>query len=307
MPQSTVQTFILFLLMAAGFAAGRMSILDAETVKRLSRFLVAFILPCLIVASMQKPLTPELRGEAFKVLGLSFAVYSLSFPLAFLLVRGLGLRGPMAGVHSFGAVFANVAFMGFPVMEALFGKAVLFEASIYNIPFQLLAFSVGAAMIASGTGHRAGLRLASFVTPAGVAAVIGMGLFLLGVALPFPIFKAMSLLGDTTTPVSMALIGATLSRTDLKSALSDWRLWASSVYRLLLIPVTLWFALRTLGFSGILLGMPVMMAAMPAAVNASILAAAYGGDVDTASALVFLSTAASLATIPLLANLLFGI
>ncbi|MEI6877332.1 MAG: AEC family transporter, partial [Spirochaetota bacterium] len=152
LPQSTIQTFILFLLIAVGFAAGKMSILDEHTVRKFSRFLVAFILPCLIVASMQKTLTPELRIEAFRALGLSFAVYAAAFPLGFLLVRLLRLKGEVAGVHAFSAVFANVAFMGFPVQEALFGKSVLFTASIYNIPFQLFAFSVGAAMVKSVEG-----------------------------------------------------------------------------------------------------------------------------------------------------------
>ncbi|MDA8411857.1 MAG: AEC family transporter, partial [Treponema sp.] len=75
LPPSAIQIFILFLLMAAGFVAGKMRILDEETVKKLSRFLVVFVVPCLIVVSMQKPLSPELRSRAFLVLGLSFATY----------------------------------------------------------------------------------------------------------------------------------------------------------------------------------------------------------------------------------------
>ena len=43
------QTLVLFLLMAAGFAAGRLRLLEGATRRALSRLLVAFILPCLIV------------------------------------------------------------------------------------------------------------------------------------------------------------------------------------------------------------------------------------------------------------------
>ena len=50
--------------------------------------------------------------------------------------------------------------------------------------------------------------------------------------------------------------------------------------------------------------MPVVVAAMPVAANSAILAQAYGGDAETASSLVFVSTLFSLATIPLLALLL---
>jgi hypothetical protein len=315
MPASATQIFILFLLIAAGFTAGKIGTLDEPTGKKLSRLLVDFIWPCLIIVSMQKPLTPELRTEAFMVLGISFTVYAAAFPLAFVLVRALGLSGPAAGVHAFAAVFANVVFMGLPVLEALFGKSILFTASIYNIPFQLLSFSVGAAMIAGrteggtagGVRREAKLSLKSFVTPAGLASFLGLGLFLLGISIPAPLFKAASLLGDCTTPLSMVLIGGALCRADLRSALADWRLYASSAYRLLLFPLAVWLVLRALGLTGTLLGLPVIMAAMPAAANSSILAEAYGGDYRTASTLVAFTTAVSLITIPLLATILFGI
>lgn len=315
------QTLVLFLLMAAGFAAGRLRLLEGATRRALSRLLVAFILPCLIVASMQRPLSPELRSQAFTALGLSFAVYAAAFPLALAFARLLRVRGAEGGVHAFACVFSNVAFMGFPVMEAFFGKESVFLTSIYNIPFQLLAFSVGASMIAHGLGggpraEAAGaagaggaggrMSLADFVTPAGVSSFVGFALFLLEIRLPGPLLRAATLLGDTTTPLASLLIGSSLSGSSPRAFLSP-RVWLTSAYRLLLFPLALYAGLRALGFEGLLLGMPVVIAAMPVAANASILAEASGGDAETASRLVFVSTALSLATLPLLAALLFGL
>lgn len=308
LPQSAIQTFVLFLLMSAGFGAGKLGILDEPTVKKLSKFIVNFVLPCLIVMSMQKPLSPELRTQAFLVLGLSFAVYAVAFPLAFLLTRLLRLEGLKAGVHAFSLVFANVAFMGFPVLQGIFGKGILFEASIATMPFQLLAFSVGAAMVSGEAGGKAkAFSPASFVTPAGLASIIGLALFLLGVTIPSTPALAMTMLGDVTTPLSMCVIGATLAETDLAGALRDWRLWFTSAWRLLVFPLLLWLGLRALGVGGTALGLLVIMFAMPVAANSTMLAAAGGGDHRTASALVFVSTAASLLTIPVLAGLLFGV
>lgn len=312
------QTLVLFLLMAAGFAAGRLRLLEGATRRALSRLLVAFILPCLIVASMQRPLSPELRSQAFTALGLSFAVYAAAFPLALAFARLLRVRGAEGGVHVFACVFSNVAFMGFPVMEAFFGKESVFLTSIYNIPFQLLAFSVGASMIAHGLGggpraEAAGaagaggrMSLADFVTPAGVSSFVGFALFLLEIRLPGPLLRAATLLGDTTTPLASLLIGSSLAGSSPRAFLSP-RVWLTSAYRLLLFPLALYAGLRALGFEGLLLGMPVVIAAMPVAANASILAEASGGDAETASRLVFVSTALSLATLPLLAALLFGL
>jgi predicted permease len=47
------------------------------------------------------------------------------------------------------------------------------------------------------------------------------------------------------------------------------------------------------------------LAAMPVAANAAILADAYGGDAETASSLVLVSTLLSLLTIPVLAMIPF--
>ena len=182
MTQAAVQTLVLFVLMAAGFAAGKLGYLDEAASRGISKFLVNFVIPALVVESMQRPFSPGLRDQAFTVLAISACVYALSFPLAYLLVKAIRARGAEQGAHAFGAVFSNVAFMGFPVMEALFGRESLFAVSVYNIPFQLLAFSVGPYLLAKSAGSKTKLSIASFVTPAAIAAIVGFALFVVGVA-----------------------------------------------------------------------------------------------------------------------------
>jgi len=303
-PPSAVQTLLLFLFIGLGFWAGRLGILDEATTKGLSKFLVAFIVPALILDSMQQPLTPALRDSAWLVLGISFGVYGLSFLLAFPYVRLLGAGGGESGALVFGAVFSNVVFMGFPVLEATLGKESLFIASIYNIPFQLLAYSVGPYILSRGEGGRPRFKVSSFVTPAGLASVVGFGLFLLDFSLPAPLLGAVRLLGSTTTPLSMALIGAILSRLPFTALAGRPRVWLLALFRLALFPAALYLLLRLLGLRGLLLSLPVLVAAMPVAANAAILSEAYGGDARTASALVLLTTLLSLLTIPVAASLL---
>lgn len=301
MAPTAVQTLILFALLAAGFVGGKLGYLDEGTGRGLSKFLVNIVLPALVVVSMQRPYSPELRNEVLSTLAISLGVYAAAFPLAFLFVRAIGATGAERGAHEFGAVFSNVAFMGYPVMEAIFGKESLFAVSIYNIPFSVLAFSVGPYLLARGSSGGARLTVASFLTPSAVASVVGLALFFGGVILPAPLAKALAALGDLTTPLSMAIIGAILSRMSLKGLAGNPRLYATSLYRLAAFPLLVYAALSALGVEGRLLSMPVVIAAMPVAANSAILAKAYGGDADTASSLVFITTAASIVTIPLLA------
>jgi predicted permease len=38
--------------------------------------------------------------------------------------------------------------MGFPVVEAIFGSSAAFYVALFNLPFGMLAFSIGIMMIA---------------------------------------------------------------------------------------------------------------------------------------------------------------
>jgi predicted permease len=197
--------------------------------------------------------------------------------------------------------------MGFPVMEALFGGESVFRTSVYNIAFQVLAFSVGMALLGWDTGKGAKLKLKAVINPNIVSALLGLAFFFLGWSLPAPVHSAISRIGDITTPLSMVFIGATLSKASSLKLLLDWRLWATSLYRVIAAPLLVYAALRpSLGASGFPIEVPVMIAAMPAAANTAILAEESGADAETASMLVTLSTLISLLTIPLAARFLFG-
>jgi len=302
-----MQSLILFLLICAGFAAGKLGAIKGDTVKSLSRFLVDFTLPAIIIISMQRPFSPALRDQSIRILVISSVVYALSFPLAYAASAAYRKAGRAElGVHRFAMCFSNVAFMGFPVAESLLGRESLFVISIYNIPFQLLAFSVGIVMIAGKRtdGPRGIGAIKSLLNPAIVSALIGFALFLGSVRIPDPLYSAMDLLGGMTTPLAMIVIGAILAQTRLGGVLGNPRLWMTTAYRLGVHPLLVFAAAKAVGLSGMELAVPVLVSAMPVAANSTILAGVYGGDDVTASGLVFASTLLSLVTIPLIGALL---
>ncbi len=311
LPPSVLQSLVLFLLISVGFVAGKTGVLKGDTARTLSRFLVNFSLPAIIIISMQRPFSPELRDQALRILLISAIVYAASFPLAYTAVLAYRrAKRPELGVHRFAMCFSNVAFMGFPVAEAFLGRESLFIVSIYNIPFQLLAFSVGVVMIA-GRQERApnttafSAILGTLLNPAIVSAFIGFALFLGSISIPEPIYSAMDILGGMTTPLAMIVIGVVLSQTKLSGVLGNIRIWATTAYRLALHPLLVYGCARAAGLDGLELAVPVLVSAMPVAANTTILAGVYGGDEVSASGLVFLSTLLSLLSIPLLGRLLF--
>ena len=80
--------------------------------------------------------------------------------------------------------------------------------------------------------------------------------------------------------------------------LFDWRNILGSAVRLLVLPLLTLLVLRILGVSEEIVRVTVIMVAMPVAIITAILAEQYKADVKCASQLVFLSTVASLFTLP---------
>jgi hypothetical protein len=309
MPVSAVQTAILFAFMAVGFACARLGILNPERERGISALLVKVTLPCLIFASMVRPFETELLPRVLSLIGISFALYAVCIGLAIVASRLMGGKPARRGVYRYGMIFSNAGFMGFPVLESLFGAQSVFYAAVYNIAFQVLAFSVG-MLILGWNSRRIGreriLRL--LVNPNIISALAGLAFFLLRLGLPGPVREAVSRIGDMTTPLSMIFIGSLLSRASYGSLLRDPRIWFVSLFRLLAVPLLAYATLKSLlRDPGFPLHVPVMIAAMPAAANTAILAEECGADAEAASMLVTLSTLISLASIPVLARLLFRV
>ena len=70
------------------------------------------------------------------------------------------------------------------------------------------------------------------------------------------------------------------------------------------MPAALCPILRALGTEPMILGIAVTQMAMPAAVNGSLLCMEYGGDAECMAQITFVSTLASIVTIPIVAALL---
>ncbi len=295
---------ILFLLILLGYVGRKTDLIADEAVSNFSALVVNISLPALIFNSLQREFSPELLALAGRTLLLSFALYALAFGIAFLWTALV--RPPLAekAVHEYALVFSNVGFMGFPLIEALMGKEALFALSILNVPFNLLAFSLGAWLLARHGKRPVRMGLRQFFNPCVIATLLGFVFFLFSWPLPGLLFQTLGLLGNTTSPLSMLIIGAVLARMPLREVFGRWRIYATSLVRIVVVPAISWALLYVLGVRDQELMLPVMAFAMPVAANTTLVADYYQGDSGTAGALVFLSSLGSVFTIPLVASLL---
>ena len=295
------EMLVLLFAIAAGFLANRMGILGGGTDKKISRLLLTITLPAMILGSV---CTGEALPEAavmMVALGVAAVFYLLEFAFVLAVPPLLGGTPGQRGVWRYTLAFPNVAFIGYPVVSALFGPEALFYAVILVLPFNLMTFTLGPLML---TGAKR-FSLRQMFSPCVVASILALILALGRLRPPAMIGEALEFLGGVTVPLSLLFVGSLLAGMPLGRMLASPRLWILTAVRLLALPAVLCFLLRWMGTDPLILGVAVTQMAMPAAVNGSLLCMEYGGDAECMAQVTLVSTLVSILTIPILAALLF--
>lgn len=291
------QVLILFFIMIIGYISGKAKVMSLELNKGLTELILNITLPAMIITSFNYSFSQEMLKKAGILFILSWLIYSALIIASKYLYSRYDNR--IASVLRFITIFSNCGFMGYPVVESVYGKEGVFYTAIFNIPFNILIWVVG-IMLFSSEGKSLKKAL---INPGIISVFIGIGIFIFSIKLPQPIYRSLEILGATTTPLSMLIIGSMLSGMNIKKLFNGIEIYYGSFIRLIAVPFLTLGVLRLIGFSGSSLGIPVLIMAMPAAANSTIMAERYGGDSALASKIVFLTTAISAVTIPIVMSL----
>lgn len=297
------QVLILFAVLVAGYFLRKGELLDENATDRITTLVVKVTSPLLIVDAMSQPTTLAFSSVGL-ILLVSAGVYAYLMVMAFILPGMLRVRSRNLGVFRFMTVFGNVGFMGFPVLMAVYGKEAIFIASIFNLPFNVLVYTLGIFFITAGQNKAQPFHWRILVNPGTVAVLAGLVLFGLRIELHPVVSGTVSMLGGLTTPLSMLVLGASMIFVDFRLLLLNFRIYIFSVVRLLVVPALVLVVLSAMGFSGLMLGVPVIITGMPVASMSVMMAREYEGDTALAAEGVFISTAMSLGTIVVLSYLI---
>ena len=292
---------VLFILLAVGFAAGKIKLLTPDGNMTLTKIVLFIALPCTILNSViSSDIKISVEETLFYLLMALFA-FVIAFAVAIPLIKLSGGERANHGLLTYMSVYSNSGFMGFPVAIALFGAAGAFFTALFNIWFNLLSFSVGVLLIA-GRGSKINLKL--LFNPPLIAALLAVPIALTDFTPVGIVAEAIGLFGNFTTPGAMLVIGASLSFIPIKNAFPEWRICLVAVIKLALVPVVTWLVLKQFIESREMLGVLVILAAMPTGAQSAMLAIWYGGDAKTASAGIFVTTLLCAVTVPLIVYLL---
>lgn len=292
----------LFLLMATGFLCNKAGLLKPEANKMLSRLIINVSMSAMIVDSIVNTDINLSPSAAAELAGSAAAYYGVLFLLSLLFSKTVARNRPDSGVYQFMVLFGNIGFLGFPLISSLFGEGALFYAAIYNIPFNVLVYTYGVVLI-SGKRDADSLKKTLHSAPV-ISAVAALTLLVLGVRLPAFLSDAVGSLGAMTVPGAMLVVGSSLANLPGRELLREWRVYVLAAFTLLLRPVAVWAVLRLFLQDPLILGVSVVLSAVPAAANTTVLCIEYNSNEGLASFAVFITTIVSMLTMPLVAILL---
>lgn len=299
---STIAT--LFLLLVAGYVAGRLKIVDETSSKNLSTLIVKVGQPFMIINSL---IGLEYSAENLKTgllvlclgLGMHVVLAVLSFVGA-LPIKGLDERK----VGEFSMVFTNCGFIGFPILESIFGAEGLFYGAFFIISFHLATWTWGIAILAR---QRADIRLTvkkALVNFGTIPSLIGFLLFVSRISLPEAFTDFSAYLASLCTPIAVIITGANLARRSLKKMLTSPLVYYVNLWRLVIIPMAVTVLLWALGIPDNFVIFGCVMAAMPTAAVATMFGEMY--DIQPGLAAEFVGSTSILCTATLVPVISFA-
>lgn len=290
----------LFLVIGLGYFLMKVNILDDAFNKKLNSLLLNVTTPALILSSVMTGENTQSMSEVLFVFLVAIAVYVILPILGIVIIKLLRVPHSQTGLYIFMTVFSNIGFMGFPVMKAIFGTEAIFYTAIFNMMFNIFVYTLGIALINAGSGAKVSFDFNCLKTPGIISCVIALVIYFLHISLPSIIGETCDLVGSVTTPIAMLLIGGTLAKIDVKEIFTEFRLYPYTIIKQVIIPVMAYPILKMVIHDSYILGITLIMLAMPVANSAVLFSQEYNGDVELAAKSVFITTLISVVTIPVI-------
>lgn len=287
---------LFFTMVCAGYVLRRVGLVRIEAAKDLNQLVFAFTLPCMIFLALQgATLSPSLLVLPALGWALSFVALGLGWAVA----RALKLPRHTAGAFLLSIGFANTTFLGYPLIQGIYGQGHLTLAIFYDLMGTTLAVNLLGVLVASAYGEAAASgkaiarRLLLFPPMWGLV----LGLALHGVALPQGLTSLLASVGGLTTPLIMLALGVSLE-------FSHWRkdlglVGLVAVGRLVVLPAIALLAVKALDLPIDYQQAVTLEAAMPTMFYSLTLAMVFGLESRLVINAIMVTTVLSVATVPL--------
>ena len=137
---------VLFIIVVLGYALCKLGYMGEDFDRKLSSIVVDVTCPLLILSSVMGESLPD-RTLILPLLGVGFLTYVLLLVFGFFVPRLIAADRDDQGMIGFALMFANVGFIGYPIVSSIFGAKAVFYAALLNMPNTFFIFTAGVMLV----------------------------------------------------------------------------------------------------------------------------------------------------------------
>lgn len=293
----------LFIVMAIGFFAKKVSLLNDEGAAKISNLLYWVALPALLFRIVALSDLQVVSDAGFlKVSYVSFLIVPVA---SWVMVSIFDRKVPKErkAVSVLTSLRANNVFMGIPVISAAIGQDGLEVLTAFlavgMVGFQTASITAGQLALSGSVSFSSFRQTCKKIVlnPLILSCLAGIAVSLLGIdALPEWFDETLKILGKTASGLALLCLGASLHPEYLlRSFRSGWK---DILFKLFAHPLIVWSLFLVWPNDPVIVKTFVLASAMPIAVNNYVIAQGMGMDVKYTGEIITSSTLLSVLTIP---------
>lgn len=292
------QLFVLYLFIFLGWLLGKAKKDAAGKSSILSFLLVNLFFPCKLFLNYANHFTVNYIRQNYITLFISIGILLVMVLMGYLFSPLFTKHPYERKVYNYNTTITNYAYFGYVLVEAVFGPAALNNMMVFCIPLSLYCYTFGVALLMDRK-----VSVKSLLNTITISIALGIVWGLLQLPVPGVVNTVMTNASSCVGPVSMVLVGFSLSSFSGKDLLPDWTAILFCLFRLLLVPLAVFGICKGLAA---IMTLPeavypyaVLMACMPFGLNPVVFPRLIGQDCRLGAKLILLSSILSCATIPL--------
>ena len=297
----------LFLMALLGYLLVRVGKWPKIISEALTRYVFTLAIPAMLFRMMSdfSNLPPVDARLLIAFFGSCLIVFVVARIVASTVFR---MDGVSASVFSLGGVFSNNLMLGLPIARIILGEEAVPSVALVLVFNALILWTLVTASVEwarngalSLTGFSKTMR--GVVTNPLIVGIIGGVLFgLTGVPLPYIVDAPLSMLGQTTAPMSLLVLGMGLAEYPIRDG---WRQSLSICFMKLAIqPLVVWLLARAIGLPALETQVVVLLASMAVGANVYLMARQFKVMEGPVASSLVLSTILAAFTTPVILTLI---
>lgn len=289
----------IFFMVFLGMVLRRKGLLSNEFQANLSVLITHVILPFSILSSSNRPFDKSMINPLLITVAVAGAYYILALVIGYFLGQRVFPTKPgNAALFTTCTTFANVGFLGFPVINTIFGSEGMIYAVIYNMLYNLFFYTIGTSLL-NRQDSGIDIRLSRLLRdPAILTSLISILIYVSPLRFPAFAYDTFSLIGNMITPLSMFLIGASLVGTSIKSVIVNKEALLVSFMRLVFFPLLVLAVAQFFPEYKFVFSVLIVLTSLPVGSLNTIFAKIFNLDVQFASTVTIQSMLLMVVSLP---------